>query len=206
MATFSFLPSFNTSPTSGSPTSMASELADLRESRRRRSEELSRSIRKKKKEEALRNRRSLSPVSPTSLAIDFQAIPDLVKTMMETSDDETLIDKLLSIQEAISVDIYASASKTVVSSGGLDVLVPLLERTDSHRLQYEAGRVLAKICETDLADAVFDENPAVHSLVAMLTSANGYVKETAAHCLGLLAKHRAEYRDHLLEFDIASIL
>lgn len=208
MTDFSFFAagSFSSSsPITGSPGSLESEFAVLQENRRRRSDELGRSIRKKKKEEALRSRRSLSPGSPTS-TIDYQAIPELIKAINETNDDYTLLEKISSIRDAITVDIYACASKTVVVSGGLDVLVPLLKRTDSHRLQYDAGWILAKICETDLADAVFFYSSAVNNLVANLSSESEHVKESAAQCIGRLAKHRVEYRDHLLELGTVAIL
>mmetsp|Transcript_14014 Transcript_14014/g.23278 ORF Transcript_14014/g.23278 Transcript_14014/m.23278 type:complete len:213 (-) Transcript_14014:1749-2387(-) len=179
---------------------------------RRRREEITLRIRKTKKDEALRKRRG----SPSSLIeaepvffplLDVKDIRALINSTIEHPNDEEKLENTITlIRGTLSADAD-SASKYLVGSDCLSFVVALLQKDDSAFFQHEAAWMLTKICDSGYCDDVLTTTNSVLNLVALLQpQAPPSVREQVAHCLGIIAEDRVEYRDCLFDMGVVPLL
>jgi importin subunit alpha-1 len=186
---------------------------ELAEESRRRREERTLRIRKIKKEEILHRRRGTTP-SPRSAqsgsfsfatAPEVNDIPIIFERMKENPVDENVTVNLQFMHEILSAD-EPMATKSIVSNGCLPFLVVLLGRTDSQYFQQETAWILTKVCAAGFCHDVFVNSVAVQNLVTLLRSPHAQVRAHAAHCLGVMANDRVEFRDALHDMGVVQLL
>jgi importin subunit alpha-1 len=110
--------------------------------------------------------------------------PDLLRAVKD-------LRRLLSVERNPPVDL-------VIDAGALPYLVAFLTNDDYPRLQFEAAWALTNIASTSRSKDVANCENAVPSLVKLLYSPSGNVREQAIWCIGNIAGESVSFRDGIL--------
>ena len=178
----------------------------------RRREEMSLSLRTKKRDDLLEKRRKAGE-PPAEETLDttesveklLQQLPQMVHLVNSTDTEEQckgtlLIRKLLSVESNPPID-------NVIHAGVLPRLVEFLHQHDNPTLQFEAAWALTNVASgTSEHTMAVIQSGAVPLFVQLLSSPNEDVREQSVWALGNIAGDSARCRDYILGLEVVSPL
>jgi len=179
---------------------------DVGDSRRRRMDAAVQ-IRKNKREEQLRKRRSTVATEGSNAQAIEASAPGAIKSSLEnlpamlaavqSNNVEDMLKGTIALRKLLSRPVEPPVQQ-VIDAGFLPVLCEFLKANDKPTLQFEAAWVLTNIGSSDLTESIVTAG-ALPLLAPLLRSPAANVRDQAAWCIGNIAGDSCQLRDAVLE-------